>query len=38
MPEAIMDKDQEKKKKKKRFGFIGNILRQIRYLIPRYFV
>lgn len=23
---------------KKRIGFFGNILRQIRYLIPRYFV
>jgi hypothetical protein len=32
-----MDKEQEKKKKK-RFGFIRNILRQVRYLIPRYFV
>lgn len=28
----------ETKKKKKRFGFFWNILRQVRYLIPRYFV
>jgi hypothetical protein len=28
----------EKKQKKKRIGFIRNILRQIKYLIPRYFV
>jgi len=38
MPEAIMDKEQEKKKKKKRFGFMRNLLRQIRYMLPRYFV
>jgi len=25
-------------KKKKRIGFFMNILRQVRYLIPRYFV
>jgi len=25
-------------KKKKRTGFFGNILRQLRYMIPRYFV
>jgi len=25
-------------KKKKRIGFFRNILRQVRYLIPRYFV
>jgi|GEM_PF-1500053 len=28
----------DKKKKKKRTGFFGNILRQLRYMIPRYFV
>jgi len=28
----------EKKRKKKRIGFLRNILRQIKYLIPRYFV
>jgi len=26
------------KKKKKRIGFFANILRQVRYMIPRYFV
>jgi len=33
-----MDKEKEKKKVKKRFGFMRNILRQVRYLLPRYFV
>jgi hypothetical protein len=28
----------EKKQQKKRIGFLRNILRQIKYLIPRYFV
>jgi hypothetical protein len=28
----------DKKKKKKRIGFLRNILRQIKYLIPRYYV
>jgi len=28
----------DKKQKKKRIGFFRNILRQIKYLIPRYFV
>jgi len=28
----------EKKQKKKRIGFFRNILRQLKYLIPRYFV
>ena len=30
--------DKVQKKKKKRTGFFGNILRQIKYLIPRYYV
>lgn len=30
-----MDKKQQKKK---RIGFLRNILRQIKYLIPRYYV
>jgi hypothetical protein len=33
-----MAKEQKKKKIKKRIGFIRNILRQVRYLLPRYFV
>jgi len=33
MQVKVMDK-----KKKKRTGFFGNILRQLRYMIPRYFV
>ena len=28
----------EKKHKKKRIGFLRNLLRQLKYLIPRYFV
>jgi len=28
----------EKKHKKKRIGFFRNLFRQIKYLIPRYFV
>jgi hypothetical protein len=28
----------EKKQQKKRTGFLRNILRQLKYLIPRYFV
>lgn len=29
---------EKKQKKKKRIGFFRNILRQIKYLIPRYYV
>jgi hypothetical protein len=29
---------ENKVKKKKRIGFLRNILRQIKYLIPRYYV
>ncbi len=28
----------DNKKKKKRIGFFRNILRQVRFMIPRYFV
>jgi len=28
----------DNKKKKKRIGFFANILRQVRFMIPRYFV
>jgi hypothetical protein len=29
---------EKKQQKKKRIGFLRNILRQIKYLIPRYYV